>query len=248
MTLAGWLLVWIATPIALWMAGAEVFPLLASLGVLAQLFASISALRLSWPARRILWTGLFVIVFTWLVEVVGVRWAFPFGRYSYTSSLQPQWGGVPALIPLAWMMMLAPAWGIAQAILGGLRERLRGWYWIAFSTLAGAAFTAWDLYLDPQMVSRGLWLWEGTYTWSYFGIPLSNYLGWWSTAALITLIVRPADLPMIPLLLIYTLTWAFQAVGLGIFWGQPGVALAGLVGMGAWTALAWWKIWRETGQ
>lgn len=245
-TLTAWLLVLIATPVGLWTVAGDIFPFLASLGVLAQLSATLSALSLGWSGRRILRTGLVVIGISWLVEIIGVRYAIPFGRYTYTAALQPQVGGTPALIPLAWLMMLAPAWGVTEVILGSLKQRLKGWYWLAYSALAGMVFTAWDLYLDPQMVQRGLWVWEETGNPSYFGIPWSNFGGWWVTATLITLIVRPDELPVQPLLVIYSLTWIFQAVGLGIFWGQPGPSLAGFAGMGIWAILAWRTVWRET--
>ncbi len=232
-----WLGVLIATPIALWVYGAGAFPLLASLGVLAQLVATLLGLALGWPARRIIATLAGVMAFAWLVEAVGQATGLPFGAYAYTPALQPQLGGVPLLIPLAWMMMLAPAWAVTESILHPLRSRLGRGYWPAFAALAGLAFTAWDLYLDPQMVARGLWAWENPK--GYFGIPWSNYLGWWVSAALVTGLVRPGGMPRFPLFVIYALTWVFQAVGLGIFWGQSGPALAGFAGMGVFALLAW---------
>lgn len=237
-TMAGWVLILIATPIGLWTVEASIFPFLATLGVLAQMGATFSALSLEWSARRILATTGVVFAFTWLVEFLGVTSGIPFGKYSYTAVMQPQIGGVPALIPLAWMMMLAPAWGVSQAILGRVQERMKGWYWLLFAAVSGAAFTAWDLYLDPQMVARGLWAWEPTSGATYFGIPWANYLGWWLTSSLLTLLIRPRQLPILPLLAIYAVTWIFQAIGLGLFWGQPGPALAGFAGMGLFTVLA----------
>jgi putative membrane protein len=232
-----WLVILIATPISVWIFGESAFPRLASLGVLAQCAATLLGLALGWPARRVLITLTLVVGFTWLVEALGQSTGLLFGAYFYTDALQPQLGGVPLLIPLAWMMMLAPAWGVAESILRPLYSRLGRFYNLAFAALAGLAFTAWDLYLDPQMVTRGLWVWESPG--GYFGIPWSNYFGWWISAALLTWLARPDALPRRPLLAIYTLTWAFQAIGLGIFWGQPGPALVGLIGMGVFVLLAW---------
>ena len=234
-----WLGVLIATPIVLWVSGETWFPRLATLGVLAQLAATLLGLALGWTGRRILVTLGIVAVGTWLVEVVGQASGLPFGDYFYTPALQPQLGGVPWLIPLAWMMMLAPAWAVAESILRPLRSRLGRGYWLALAALAGLAFTAWDLYLDPQMTARRLWVWQTPG--GYYGIPWSNYFGWWASAALLTLLVRPSGLPRLPLFVIYALTWVFQAIGLGIFWGQPGPALAGFVGMGFFTLLAYFS-------
>ncbi len=234
---AVWLGVLILTPVSLWLVGEAAFPWIASLGVAAQAALVLYSLAQGWGVSRVLRTAVAVFIFTWVVEVLGITSGLPFGRYHYTPALQPQLGGVPLLIPLAWMMMLAPAWGIAAAILGGARQRLGGWYGPVFALLAGLAFTAWDLYLDPQMTARGLWVWQTPG--AYFGIPWTNFAGWWLSSSLATLLVRPDNLPWRPLAVIYALTWAFQAVGLGFFWGQPGPAAAGFAGMGLFVGWAW---------
>jgi len=120
-------------------------------------------------------------------------------------------------------MMLPPAWAVAYAVTG----TVRGWRFVAASALA---FTAWDLFLDPQMVAWGYWVWE--IPGIYFGIPLSNYAGWLLSAALLTTVVRPPHLPVRPLLVIYGAVWLLQSVGLAFFWQMPGPALCGFMGMG----------------
>jgi hypothetical protein len=42
-------------------------------------------------------------------------------------------------------------------------------------------------------------------------------------------------------MIIYTLTWAFQAIGLGIFWAQPGPAVVGFLCMGLFVGWSWWQ-------
>jgi putative membrane protein len=213
---------------------------MATLGVLAQAGVILMTLAGTWSLARIAKVMVIVLIGAWGVEELGLVTGFPFGRYTYTQALQPQLAGVPLLIPLAWMMMLPPAWAAADAILSGWQERLGIWNALLHAVLAGLAFTAWDLYLDPQMVARGLWVWDHLLA-GYFGIPWSNFIGWWLSATLLTLTVRPSRLPRARLLAIYSLTWAFQAIGLGVFWGQPGPALAGLIGMGMWVVWAWYK-------
>jgi len=247
-----WLVVWIATPISFWTVGERFTPLLTTLGVLAQAVATSAGLAMIWPARRIITTMLIVVGLTWLVEWIGSTTGVPFGHYRYSSVLQPQVAGVPLLIPLAWWMMLGPAWAAATSILTPLYTLLGRWYGPLAALLSGAAFTAWDFYLDPQMVRLGLWTWDSPG--GYFGIPWVNFLGWWLVASAISLIVQPhlpaddtqrSTAPRTALLIIYTLTWIFQAVGLGLFWGQPGPALVGFTLMGLFAVAAWLQEYRR---
>ncbi len=207
-------------------------------GVLLQTVTVLFILSRAWGARRTFLTALGVAALSWGTEALGSSTGFPFGEYAYTDTLQPQLAHVPLLIPLAWLMMLPPAWAVAYRLTGSTR----GWGFVAVSALA---MTAWDLFLDPQMVAWGLWVWDHPF--GYFGIPWSNYLGWLAVSALMTWLVRPAKVPVMPLLLIYTITWGLETIGLLVFWGLPGPALVGFVGMGSFAILAWRKE-RETHQ
>jgi uncharacterized membrane protein len=228
-----WLAAMIATPVALWSLGPSAFAPMATLGVLAHTAASSTPLVTHWGWRR--WLELFLplLALVWLLEWIGVAMGWPFGEYHYTIALQPQLLSIPLTVALAWAMMLIPSWAVGAAIVGDTTGRLS---WKA-AVVAAAAFTAWDLYLDPQMVARGLWVWEQPGV--YFGVPWVNYAGWFAASLALGLILRPRDLPRLPLLVIYALTWLFQGLALGLFWGQPGPALCGLMGMGIFAVLAW---------
>ncbi len=239
--LAVWVITMLSTPILLRQFGEELFPAISTLTVLIHLAASLFALSLGVSGRSLVGITLFSAVFTYAVELIGSKTGFPFGSYHYTEALQPQFLDVPLLIPLAWLMMLPAAWGVTALI---AHKNTPTWL---FAGLAGLVFTAWDLYLDPQMVSKGLWVWHEPN--GYFGIPWVNYLGWWACATLITAALRglgwlKIDSPGLEasrraLLLIYSITWLFQAFALGVFWGQPGPALSGLAGMGIFALWAW---------
>lgn len=234
-----WLAVLVGTPVVLWLVGEGPFPRAVTLGVLAQAAATLFALACSWPVRRLVGVAAVILPATWAVEKVGVTTGWPFGHYAYTGALQPQLAGIPILIPLAWLMMLASAWAVAGAILPKRPAGSGWWYRLRFAALSGLAFTAWDLYLDPQMVARRFWLWDEPS--GYFGIPWLNYLGWWCSATLLTLIVMPGprELPRLRLMIIYSLTWLLQVLGLGLFWGQWGPALCGFAAMGGFAILGW---------
>lgn len=227
-----WVLVIVATPIALWTMGQR--GLLAALqaGVLTQVVTVLLVLVRAGLLRQALLAGAAVPLLGWLVEVVGQASGFPFGSYQYTSLLQPQLAGVPVLIPLAWLMMMPPAWAMALVIAGaqpGWRARVRR------AAVAALAFTAWDLFLDPQMVAWNAWVWAVPGV--YFGIPLQNFVGWLLVAFCVSLLLAPGWLPLAPLIMIYAVTCVLQTIGQLLFWQLAGPGVAGLAGMGG--MLAW---------
>jgi putative membrane protein len=228
--LALWLLMMVFAPIAQWFWGSPGILILTNLGVVAHAAASLSILLKQWRWKKLLTTLLTILPLAWLVEFIGHTTGLPFGAYKYTDLLQPQLGGVPLLIPLAWLMMLPPAWAVAARLVPPRRRLL-------FACAAGLAFTAWDFYLDPQMVANNLWVW--LQPGAYFGIPLLNFAGWFLASTAITYITAPSDLPQRPLGVIYTLTWLFQLVGLGVFWDQPWPALCGFLAMGFFSVRFW---------
>ncbi|MDX2161583.1 MAG: carotenoid biosynthesis protein [bacterium] len=254
-TVAVWVLAMIAVPIQRWIGGDAALPLAISLGVILQIAASLTALARGtapsrgWGIGRALLLLAVVAPTAWLIEWVGHTTDFPFGAYAYTDRLQPQAGGVPFLVPLAWLMMIPPAWAVAQTLVGhmpGVRGRA------AFIGTAMLAFTAWDLFLDPQMVAWNLWVWDDPGTFNYFGIPWINYAGWLLAAGVITTLAMGVFaligqdirvLPLTPLLIIYAITWVLQSIGHWFFWGLPGSGTVGFIVMGAFTLAAarrWW--------
>ena len=241
-----WLGLMILTPASLRFGSRHVLALTLTLSTLAQVGLVLGLLTTAWNAPRVFGVGLSVAVVTWFVEYAGVRTGLPFGAYAYTSALQPQIGGVPAHIPAAWLMMLPPAWAVGEAITR-CRRTPGGRFWdgiAAHSLVSGMAMTAWDLYLDPQMVSWQLWEWDSPGI--YFGVPLLNFAGWTLTAFCITLFlqatIRLDPLPVEALLLVYSLVWLLEAVGLGLFFRLPGAAAAGFLGMGIFVAIAWHRL------
>ncbi len=236
--IVAWLIVMVSLPIVRWTAGDALFNVGVSLSVLVQASAVFVIVCDAWGVKRTAISAVIVALFAWLLEFIGSSTGFPFGDYTYTAALQPQIGHVPLLIPLAWFMMLPVAWAVAELIVGR-GNRLR------FVLVSALAFTAWDLFLDPQMVGWGYWIWHEPS--GYFGIPWSNYLGWLLGAMLMTVVVAPRNLGRVhlPLLLIYTLTWFLESFGLIFFWGQIGPGVVGLLAMGAFLMLAW-RSWLPT--
>lgn len=227
-----WLILLLFMPFIENIYGENGFTLGIILSVILQTLAVLSILIKSIGIRRTVFMAVGIVLLTWVIEAIGVATGSPFGRYYYTERLQPQLLNVPLLIPLAWLMMLPPSWAIAQRITRQQKD-------IEFIILSGLAFIAWDLFLDPQMIKWRLWVWEKPN--GYFGIPFTNFLGWFVSAIFITLFVRPQKLPERSLLLIYSLTWIMETVGLIVFWDLREPASCGFIGMGVFILLAYFK-------
>ena len=232
--MASWLVAMISIPILSWVIGDAVLPWGVMVTVLLLVASVLGVLLRAWGVVPVLHMTTLVLPVAWLIEWIGSTTGFPFGQYHYTALLQPQLGHVPLIIPLAWLMMLPPAWAIAAVITRG-RGRL------AFILVSALAFTAWDFFLDPQMVKWGYWVWAERYAESstYFGIPWVNFLGWTLSAALLTVLARPGQIPIQPLVTIYVITWILQTIGQLCFWQMPGPALTGFVTMGLMIVWAW---------
>ncbi len=226
-SLAVWALIMINVPVLGWTLGDRGIRVGISLGVVAQA-TTVVILLLSGTPHGVRPAILLAIpVYGLVVEVIGSRTGYPFGRYHYTDVLQPQILHVPVVIPLAWLMMIPPSWGIAAALVPGAPV-------LVHALASGAAFVAWDLFLDPQMTKWDFWRW--TKAGAYFGIPWINFLGWFAAAAVLTLLLRPESLPVAPLAIIYLVTWFLQSVGQIVFWNMIGPGVVGSIVMGS---LAW---------
>lgn len=166
----------------------------------------------SWTARFLLVTvggGL-------LVEAVGVRTGFPFGSYAYGGRLGPALLGVPVVVPLAWAMFAYPA-----HVVGVLLGR---------PVLAAAwALAAWDLFLDPQMVAERYWTWGSPH--GLNGIPLTNHLAWLAVALVMAALLPAREADDRTPVALFLWTWGSSVLANLVFFGRPGVALAGGLAM-----------------
>ncbi len=165
-----------------------------------------------------------------IAEAVGVATGRPFGHYAYTGTLGPELFGVPVVVPLAWVMMAWPALVVARTLVG------RG---PAVVAVGAVALTAWDVFLDPQMVAAGHWTWFDTAPGLPLipGIPLTNYVGWLLVSLVIMAILNRAlrreNAPSAPAAALYLWVYFSSVLGHAVFFGLPGSAITGAVIMGA---------------
>lgn len=228
------------------------------LTVLSFVFALLHASqRFGW-GRALLLVALCIGI-SLLFESVGVATGLVFGPYHYTDRLGPRFLGlVPYLIATAWFMMMYPSLVIAQALLdrsGQPQASLK--QILLISALGGMIMTAWDLAMDPLMVSGGHWIWDGPLSSRpYFGVPLQNYWGWWLTTfvtfALFLLISRSwqrrprKDSRFDQLAVFSYLVTGISTVATDLLIGLGGPGLVGLFAMGPWVVLAWRELKQQT--
>lgn len=169
------------------------------------------------------------------VEALGSRVGVPFGNYRYTDMLGWRFLGVPVVVALAWAMFGWLALLCGQRVGGGWRGALVG----------GAVLTAWDLFLDPQMVRLGGWVWEPTWGPTLHGIPLVNFAGWFVVGSAMTALLlavvpnriagRHDDLGW--MLLGWTLF--SETLLFAVFFSRPAVAAVGAPVMAGVFVLVW---------
>lgn len=194
------------------------------------------------------WTARFftiVLLFGWAIEAVGTGTGLPFGAYTYGERLGPDIGSVPWVIPLAWAMMGYPIYVVAARVCTTATARV---------LLAAALLATWDLFLDPQMVFEGHWVFADPTPAlpGIPGIPLSNFAGWIVAALVVMTILelvagpppRPVATRSVPVVL---LGWVYlsNVLANAVFFGRPAVAVIGGIAMGIPMAIVWTGLRRD---
>jgi uncharacterized membrane protein len=204
-------------------------------GLLAVASVSFTALGWGWP--RAVGAAGAAFALGLAAEWVGTRTGLPFGAYRYTGLLRPAAGTVPLVVPLAWAAMGLPGYAVGATVARTRAGRI---------AVGAVALTAWDLFLDPQMIRNGFWRWA--HPGPYQGVPLSNFAGWLLVSAVLMAVfdglLRSKSRQVTPhhpgLLATYTVMAVMETVGFAvIFHHGQAIALAGALGMGIPAALAW---------
>ncbi|GCA62222.1 protein of unknown function DUF422 [Kipferlia bialata] len=116
-------------------------------------------------------------VVSWCYESLSIATGFPFGNYYYSDQLGPKLGAVPLAIMPAYFTVCYQSWLLAHVLLNktstGLDRRTK----FAIPFVASFIMVIWDMVMDPVTATvQGIWVWEEGG--AYFGVPVSNFLGW----------------------------------------------------------------------
>ncbi|MGD9564108.1 MAG: isopentenyl-diphosphate Delta-isomerase [Pyrinomonadaceae bacterium] len=142
--------------------------ILSSISVLLFAVPSFWALKLwlGWPdaAKLVAILGSYALV----AETLGLFTGFPYGHFGYSDHLGYKlFGAVPWTFAFAWTPLMLCAYTAARSLFVSRVRR------IACATFLLLAF---DLVLDPGAVALGFWQYAGGGV--YYGVPVSNFLGW----------------------------------------------------------------------
>lgn len=118
------------------------------------------------------------------LENLSIATGFPFGNYYYTAGA-PRIGEVPLTVGIIYCALGYVCWIAANALLDGadqrLRDRTNPGRWVELVALPACAallMTMFDLGSDSVASTIGhTWIWEQGG--GVFGVPWTNYAGWW---------------------------------------------------------------------
>jgi bisanhydrobacterioruberin hydratase len=143
------------------------FPVRPELAVVSAIFVLVFAAPgfiavcqwLGWKRGVLTLTALGV--YALVLETVAVKTGVPYGRFTYGPKIGTLlFDAVPWTVPFSWTPLLL--WGFWLG---------RGKLW----AIGGLLLLA-DLCLDPGAVAQGFWRYEAGG--AYYGVPLSNFVGW----------------------------------------------------------------------
>jgi putative membrane protein len=111
-------------------------------------------------------------IFPILIEAVGITTGFPYGDFYYTDTMGLKIFG---LVPWSVAFAFAPLVLGCFAMITRFSQDVR-----IVIPLTAAFLVAVDLVLDPAAVVLNIWVWVEPGP--YYGIPITNYTGWFLTA------------------------------------------------------------------
>jgi putative membrane protein len=148
------------------------------------LFLLAAGRDLGW--RRTLGFTAWVWLLAWLSEFASTRIGVPFGLYHYTGHTADRelfLAGVPFMDSLSFTFLAYASFCLARVALAGRPASPA-----RLALTAGFLMMLLDVVIDPLAVRGDRWFLGRIFSYpeggAYFGVPLSNFAGWWLVGAL----------------------------------------------------------------
>jgi len=115
--------------------------------------------------------------FAFFIEMLAIKTGFPYGHFAYGAQIGGKIGGVPWTVPFAWTPLLLAGMCLARRWTNALTLD-------KYARILACALIvlAMDMVLDPGAVSQKFWRYATPG--AFYGVPLSNFLGWILSGAL----------------------------------------------------------------
>lgn len=140
------------------------------------LFATIHG-TIRYGKKNMLMFFLISFVVGWSYENLSIVTGFPFGDYHYTDFLGFKLLYVPLAIMPAYFGTAYLSWTIAQVLLDEFKKKLFGGSMFFIPFIASFIMVMWDVVFDTNASTiNHAWNWENGG--GFFGVPVSNFMGW----------------------------------------------------------------------
>ena len=118
---------------------------------------------------------LITLAVSFFFENLSIRTGFPFGFYHYSPTLGLL--TVPLIIIFAYFSIGYLSWMLSHVLTYQYSRKLEGKQIFIVPFIAAFIMVMWDLSVDPiSSTLQGLWVWTNPGV--YFGVPISNFFGW----------------------------------------------------------------------
>jgi len=115
-----------------------------------------------------------IVLFGFVVELIGVNTQTIFGFYIYGNSLGPKLWNTPIIIGLNWLVLVYCITSLAKPI-------RNTWY---FPLIGASTMVAFDWLMEPIAIANDMWYWANVV------IPHKNYIDWFLVSGFLFLMIR----------------------------------------------------------
>ncbi len=128
-------------------------------------------------------TAIFFLI-TWIVslsfEALSIRTGFPFGLYHYNLPSPIVLFQVPLIVIVAYFGAGYISWMLSHVLTGQYSKKLEGKQIFIVPFVAAFIMVMWDLIMDPVASTvLSQWVWQSPG--AYFGVPITDFFGWFVT-------------------------------------------------------------------
>ncbi len=167
-------------------------------------FLLISVTHLGW--RKTVWFTICGYLIAFLSEFSSINTGIPYGWYYYidTTRTRELWiAGVPFFDSLSYVFLAYCSYATALLVVSPLKRQPGDFITLETRSIRrslsvlflGSLFQVFlDIIIDPVALQGGRWFLGQIYGYReagvHFGVPLSNYIGWWVVSILLVMALR----------------------------------------------------------